>query len=125
MTGLALDASGLIAPHNKDSNLTSNVDSVMSYMGADKKDGSERSDAILPAADNSEYRVNLELLNAEVNNSVHSSNSIQRLKTNLVASKVNLKGGKKVGPSLMPEAQSTGGTNDVFAEIDSFAKEQI
>ena len=67
MTGL-VDASNLLAQGgDKNSNLTSNVDSVMSYLGADKKEASVRSDAVAPAADNSEYRIDLRLLNAEIN----------------------------------------------------------
>ena len=71
MTGI--DASNI---QQENSKLTSNVDSVMSFMGANKQgdeEASERSDAIVPAADNSEYRIDLRLLNAELNNSVHST----------------------------------------------------
>ena len=55
--------------------MTSNVDSVMSYMAGNKRDeeASERSEVIVPAADNSDYRIDLRLLNAELNNSVHST----------------------------------------------------
>ena len=55
----------------------------MSYMGGDKlrdEEASERSEVIVPAADNSDYRIDLRLLNAELNNSVHSTQSLARLR---------------------------------------------
>ena len=72
-----------MVPDKQNSNLTSNVDSVMSYMGADRAEKSERSDCVAQAADSSEYRIDLRLLNAELNASVHSDNSIARLRQNI------------------------------------------
>ena len=56
MTGL-VDTSALLGGEKQNSNLTSTVDSVMSYLGADKKGEamSERSDLVMPGADGKEY----------------------------------------------------------------------
>lgn len=92
----------------------------MSYMGADKAEKSEQSDSVAQAADCSEYRIDLRLLNAELNASVHSDNSIARLKQNIKPAKGGGPLGKK--PAILPQHESTG-ANDVFSEIDQFAKE--
>ena len=50
----------------------------MSYMGKDSE--SQVSASVAPAGESSEYRIDLRLLNAELNASVHSAGSIARLK---------------------------------------------
>ena len=53
----------------------------MSYMGkGPDAEGSEHSASVAPAAEGSEYRIDLRLLNAELNASVHSAGSIAQLK---------------------------------------------
>ena len=109
MSGL-VDVSNMQVGDKQNSNLTSNVDSVMNYMGVDKKDDvSQQSNAVVPAADGSEYRIDLRLLNAELN-ADYSDNSIARIK-NMGRHQQSPK-----KPGILP--QESTGANDVFSELD-------